>query len=104
MREAHSGDELHQALTSHTINLVIMNINLPDKSGLLLARELREKNNIALIFLSCRDSEADKLLSLKIGADDFITKPFNSRELTIRARNLLSRTMNAAAEGDDSPV
>ena len=50
--EANNGDEMHQALTSHTINLVIMDINLPGKNGLLLARELREDDNIALMFLT----------------------------------------------------
>lgn len=71
-----------------------MDINLPGKNGLLLARELREQANVALMFLTGRDNEVDKILGLEIGADDYITKPFNPRELTIRARNLLSRTMN----------
>ena len=97
--EANNGDEMHQALTSHTINLVIMDINLPGKNGLLLARELREKGETALMFLTGRDNEVDKILGLEIGADDYITKPFNPRELTIRARNLLSRTMRTD-EGD----
>ncbi len=47
------------------------------------------------MFLTGRDNEVDKILGLEIGADDYITKPFNPRELTIRARNLLSRTMNS---------
>lgn len=58
--EANNGDEMHQALTAHTINLVIMDINLPGKNGLLLARELREDDNIALMFLTGRDNEVDK--------------------------------------------
>ena len=102
--EANNGDEMHQALTSHTINLVIMDINLPGKNGLLLARELREDDNIALMFLTGRDNEVDKILGLEIGADDYITKPFNPRELTIRARNLLSRTMNVAAGGEEKKL
>ena len=59
----------------------------------MLARELRENADIALMFLTGRDNEVDKILGLEIGADDYITKPFNPRELTIRARNLLQRTM-----------
>ena len=92
--EATDGAEMHQILSEHDINLVIMDINLPGKNGLLLARELREQANVALMFLTGRDNEVDKILGLEIGADDYITKPFNPRELTIRARNLLSRTMN----------
>ena len=76
--EANNGDEMHQALTSHTINLVIMDINLPGKNGLLLARELREDDNIALMFLTGRDNEVDKIL--------------------------LSRTMNVAAGGEEKKL
>lgn len=93
--EADNGDEMHQVVKENTINLIIMDINLPGKNGLLLARELREKQNIALIFLTGRDNEVDKILGLEIGADDYITKPFNPRELTIRTRNLLARTMKS---------
>ena len=97
--EAVNGDEMHTALSNNVIDLVIMDINLPGKNGLLLARELREKGETALMFLTGRDNEVDKILGLEIGADDYITKPFNPRELTIRARNLLSRTMRTD-EGD----
>lgn len=92
--EANDGAEMHRILSDHNINLVIMDINLPGKNGLLLARELREQAAVALMFLTGRDNEVDKILGLEIGADDYITKPFNPRELTIRARNLLLRTMN----------
>jgi len=96
--EANDGDEMHQIVKENTINLIIMDINLPGKNGLLLARELRDNQNIALIFLTGRDNEVDKILGLEIGADDYITKPFNPRELTIRTRNLLTRTMQESAQ------
>lgn len=98
--EANDGQQMYHVLSNYPINLVIMDINLPGKNGLLLARELREYGNIALIFLTGRDNEVDKILGLEIGADDYITKPFNPRELTIRARNLLVRAMkqNVTAE------
>ncbi|WP_022940511.1 two-component system response regulator ArcA [Psychromonas hadalis] len=91
--EANDGNEMNTVISENTINLIIMDINLPGKNGLLLARELREIQNIPLIFLTGRDNEVDKILGLEIGADDYITKPFNPRELTIRTRNLLTRTM-----------
>ena len=91
--EAENGAEMHHMLENHNINLVVMDINLPGKNGLLLARELREELNLPLIFLTGRDNEVDKILGLEIGADDYLTKPFNPRELTIRARDLLHRTM-----------
>ncbi|OOH91432.1 two-component system response regulator ArcA [Pasteurellaceae bacterium 15-036681] len=91
--EAVDGSEMNAVLENKEIHLVIMDINLPGKNGLMLARELRETTDMALIFLTGRDNEVDKILGLEIGADDYITKPFNPRELTIRARNLLQRTM-----------
>ena len=65
---------MHNILSDHDINLVIMDINLPGKNGLLLARELREQVSVALMFLTGRDNEVDKILGLEIGADDYITK------------------------------
>ncbi|STQ82010.1 Dye resistance protein [Hafnia alvei] len=76
VHEANDGAEMHQILSEFDINLVIMDINLPGKNGLLLARELREQANVALMFLTGRDNEVDKILGLEIGADDYITKPF----------------------------
>ncbi|PVX42913.1 two-component system aerobic respiration control protein ArcA [Pasteurella langaaensis DSM 22999] len=92
--EATDGTQMNQILAEKNIHLVVMDINLPGKNGLMLARELREKANVGLMFLTGRDNEVDRILGLEIGADDYITKPFNPRELTIRARNLLHRTMN----------
>lgn len=100
--EAENGEQMHGIFESNTINLVIMDINLPGKNGLILAREVRGRKNIGLIFLTGRDNDVDRILGLEIGADDYLTKPFNPRELTIRARNLLTRTSNAN-EDDDLP-
>ena len=100
--EAENGDQMHDFFENHAINLVIMDINLPGKNGLILAREVRDRKNVGLIFLTGRDNDVDRILGLEIGADDYLTKPFNPRELTIRARNLLSRTTNSA-EDDDLP-
>lgn len=101
--EATDGSQMHDILAEQTINLVIMDINLPGKNGLMLARELRETTEVALMFLTGRDNEIDKILGLEIGADDYITKPFNPRELTIRARNLLNRTMSEEKEENTKP-
>jgi two-component system aerobic respiration control protein ArcA len=100
--EAENGHEMHDFFQNNQINLVIMDINLPGKNGLLLAREVRDRKNVGLIFLTGRDNDVDRILGLEIGADDYLTKPFNPRELTIRARNLLSRT-SSASEDDDLP-
>lgn len=102
--EAVDGDSMAKQLRLHTINLVIMDINLPGKNGLLLARELTVNKEMGLIFLTGRDSDIDKILGLEIGADDYLTKPFNPRELTIRARNILSRIDQTSIEPEKSIV
>jgi two-component system aerobic respiration control protein ArcA len=96
--EAENSDQMHHCFAKNQINLVIMDINLPGKNGLILAREVRDKKNVGLIFLTGRDNDVDRILGLEIGADDYLTKPFNPRELTIRARNLLARTMTASED------
>ncbi|MGB1262683.1 MAG: two-component system response regulator ArcA [Cognaticolwellia sp.] len=102
--EAVDGDTMQHALQTRTVNLIIMDINLPGKNGLLLARELSRSNDIALIFLTGRDSDIDKILGLEIGADDYLTKPFNPRELTIRARNILNRMVPGNIEKNDAVI
>jgi len=102
--EAVDGNSMADQLKLNNINLVIMDINLPGKNGLLLARELTANKDLGLIFLTGRDSDIDKILGLEIGADDYLTKPFNPRELTIRARNILSRIGQTNAEPTQSVV
>lgn len=102
--EATDGDSMSNQLNGNTIDLIIMDINLPGKNGLLLARELDRNNEVGLIFLTGRDSDIDKILGLEIGADDYLTKPFNPRELTIRARNILARIKQTSTETDNSII
>jgi len=102
--EATDGESMEQQLQQSAINLVIMDINLPGKNGLLLARELTNNRELGLIFLTGRDSDIDKILGLEIGADDYLTKPFNPRELTIRARNILSRISQTKSDSDKAVI
>lgn len=102
--EAIDGDSMNHELRTNTINLIIMDINLPGKNGLLLARELKSNSDFALIFLTGRDSDIDKVLGLEIGADDYLTKPFNPRELTIRARNILNRMSQTKMEKESATI
>jgi len=96
--EAYNEETMTTMLDKQDINLVIMDINLPGKNGLLLGRNLASNKNLGLIFLTGRDSDIDKILGLEIGADDYLTKPFNPRELTIRARNILNRIGNGKSD------
>lgn len=102
--EAVDGDAMDKQLQQNAINLIIMDINLPGKNGLLLARELTTNSDLGLIFLTGRDSDIDKILGLEIGADDYLTKPFNPRELTIRARNILNRITQSKNEPENAII
>ncbi len=102
--EATSGSQMEEVFNSNTIDLVIMDINLPGKNGLLLGRELSQKPDLGLVFLSSRDDDIDKILGLEMGADDYLTKPFNPRELTIRVRNTLSRLSQKTVNTHDEVI
>jgi DNA-binding response OmpR family regulator len=73
-------------------DLVILDVMLPGKSGLEIARELRTHSNVPIIMLSARGDEVDRILGLEFGADDYVTKPFSPRELVSRVKAILRRT------------
>ena len=72
-------------------DVVLLDINLPDDKGLTLVRELRARSSVGIILVTARDDETDRIVGLEIGADDYVTKPFNMRELAVRVRNLQRR-------------
>lgn len=86
------GEELLQALRKHRCDIVIMETRLPDVDGYELCKKVRDLGNIPVIFLSRKHEEFDRVLGLKIGADDFMGKPFSLRELSARVEAVLRRT------------
>ncbi|TLM75788.1 MAG: response regulator transcription factor [Actinobacteria bacterium] len=79
-------------------DLLILDVMLPGKSGLDLAREIRETSNVPIIMLSARGDEVDRVLGLEFGADDYVTKPFSPRELVSRVKAILRRAGSQAVE------
>jgi two-component system, OmpR family, response regulator RegX3 len=79
-----------------TPDLVLLDIGLPDGSGLDVCRELRRQTEVPIIMLTARGSEADRVAGLELGADDYVVKPFSAREVTARVRAVLRRTGSAA--------
>ena len=79
-------------------DLVVLDLMLPGKDGLDVCRELRRKSNVPVIMLTARVEETDKLVGLELGADDYVTKPFSPRELVARARAVLRRVQETAAQ------
>jgi DNA-binding response OmpR family regulator len=78
-------------------DLVVLDLGLPGIDGLDVCRALRKESNVPIIMLTARDQEADKLVGLELGADDYITKPFSPKELVARVRAVLRRTEQALA-------
>ena len=89
--EAHNGKEALLILETAEIHLVLMDIMMPELDGITATAMLREKHNIPVILLSAKSEDIDKVLGLNIGADDYITKPFNPVELIARIKAQLRR-------------
>jgi two-component system alkaline phosphatase synthesis response regulator PhoP len=81
-------------------DLVILDLGLPDRDGLDVARSLRKTSDVPIIVLTARAEEADRIIGLELGADDYVTKPFSPRELVSRVRAVLRRTEGATAASD----
>lgn len=85
--------ELYAAMAQQMIDLIVLDLNLPDGDGLSLCRELRAQGSgVQIIMVTARGSAIDRVLGLELGADDYLTKPFEPRELLVRVRNLLRRS------------
>ena len=80
-------------------DLVLLDLMLPGLAGTEVCRKLRQTSDVAVIMVTARDSEIDKVVGLEIGADDYVTKPFSSRELVARIRAVLRRRADASAGG-----
>jgi two-component system OmpR family response regulator len=93
---AADGREMRKALSDWAIDLIILDLMLPGEDGLTLCRNLRADSNIPVIMLTARGEEVDRIVGLEMGADDYLAKPFNPRELVARIKAVLRRTGGAA--------
>ena len=80
----------------HGADLILLDLMLPGLSGTEVCRQIRQRSNVPVIMLTAKDSEVDKVVGLELGADDYVTKPYSTRELVARIRAVLRR------QGDDS--
>ena len=78
-------------LAGETPALVILDLNLPDGDGVELCRRIRKTSDVPILMLTARDEDIDKIIGLEVGADDYMTKPFNPRELVARVKSILRR-------------
>jgi two-component system response regulator RegX3 len=89
--EAKDGEEAIVLFRSANPDIVLLDLMLPGKSGIEVCREIREHSNVPIIMVTAKDSEVDRVVGLEIGADDYIVKPYSTRELVARVRAVLRR-------------
>jgi DNA-binding response OmpR family regulator len=95
-----SGKELAATMARETVDLVVLDVRLHGEDGMQIARRLREESAIPILLLTGRAEEADRVMGLELGADDYLTKPFSTRELLARIRALLRRAQAQASVAD----
>lgn len=95
--KAYNGLDAMDALTQNQIHLIILDVMMPRLDGLSALLKIREKNNIPIIMLSAKTEESDKVLGLSMGADDYVTKPYNTAELMARVKSQLRRYFSLGA-------
>lgn len=96
--EAYNGREAIQVISSHEIHLVLMDIMMPVMDGITAMAKIRETCNVPVILLTAKSEDSDKILGLNVGADDYITKPFNPLEVTARVRSQLRRYLKLGSQ------
>lgn len=89
--EAENKAQMNVVLENHHIDLIMLDINLPDEDGLMITRNLRSHSDIGIVLVTGRTDSIDKIIGLEMGADDYVTKPFELRELLVRVKNILWR-------------
>jgi DNA-binding response OmpR family regulator len=89
---AFDGDQTQRCLKEQSYDLLVLDIMMPGQDGLQIIRNLRRRSELPVIFLSARSSDIDKVAGLQLGADDYVTKPFNPTELVARVQSVLRRS------------
>ncbi len=97
--EADGGDALRDVMRSRPVDLALLDINMPGDDGLTLAREIRGSGQAGIIMLTANSDDLDKIVGLEVGADDYVTKPYNPRELLARVQAVLRRARGSSDGG-----
>jgi DNA-binding response OmpR family regulator len=101
VRSAGTGAEAIQQLQAGPVSLILLDLMLPDVDGIELARRLRQRWDVPILMLTARDEDVDKIIGLEVGADDYMTKPFNPRELVARVKAILRRAAPERREREE---
>lgn len=101
--EAEDAEQMEHLLEYDPADLLLVDINLDGKDGLTITREQRALSKVGIILLTARDDQVDKIVGLEMGADDYVTKPFDKRELAARVKNLLVRISDIGQAPEGAP-
>jgi two-component system, OmpR family, response regulator len=101
---AANGAEMFALLNNTAIDLIILDLNLPGEDGLFLCRETRSRRNVPIIMLTARSEAVDRVIGLEVGADDYVTKPFEPRELVARVRSVMRRAYQQSGAPESHPA
>ncbi|SMC29749.1 two-component system, OmpR family, response regulator [Andreprevotia lacus DSM 23236] len=99
--KAGNGDEMHALMHEHHYQLLVLDLMLPGEDGLSLCRNLRQQSDLPVIMLTARGDPLDRVIGLEMGADDYLPKPFEPRELVARIQTVLRRSRNGAKQKQD---
>lgn len=96
--DAYDGMQALTMFAVHPVDLMILDVMLPDMDGIEICRRIRQKSDLPVIFLSARNEEMDRIRGLEIGGDDYVSKPYSPREIALRVSKLLQRRIPAVTE------
>jgi two-component system torCAD operon response regulator TorR len=102
--EAENGDAMRRIFAGGDVAVILLDINLPGEDGLSLLRELRRQSEVGVIMVTGRDDQVDRIVALELGADDYVTKPYDMRELLPRTKNLARRVAAARLVREDESI
>jgi two-component system, OmpR family, alkaline phosphatase synthesis response regulator PhoP len=92
VRAVGTGSGALNAVAAEMPSLIVLDLNLPDMDGIEICRRVHKNSDVPIIMLTARDEDVDKIIGLEVGADDYLTKPFNPRELVARVKSILRRS------------
>lgn len=101
IQAVHDGKKGLEKALEESFDLLVLDIMLPGQNGFEVLRQLRNSSEVPVIMLTARGEDVDRIVGLEMGADDYLPKPFNPRELTARIRSILRRSRNTPTEGEE---
>jgi DNA-binding response OmpR family regulator len=104
IQTAGNGREALERVAAEKPNLIVLDLMLPDVDGLEVCRRIRQTSDVPILMLTARDEDVDKIIGLEVGADDYLTKPFNPRELVARVKSILRRSVPERREAQTKQI